>query len=66
MLAFVATKLKLLRAEEAPLIVTVPVAVSDTKTLPLPALAMTLAAAATKGEATLVPTLPLSDVRLRV
>lgn len=65
-LAFVATKLKLLRADDAPLIVTVPVAVSDTKTLPLPALAMTLAAAATNGEATLVPTLPFSDVRLRV
>lgn len=64
--ALVATKLKVLRADDAPLIVTVPAAVSLTKTLPLPAFALTFAAFVVNGDATLVPTFPLRDVRLNV
>ena len=65
-LAFVATKLKSFLADDAPVIDTVPVAVSDMKALPFPALAITFAAAAVNGDAVLVPMLPFSDVRFNV
>ena len=61
-----ATKLKSLSADEGPVIETVPVAVSDIKTLPFPALALTFFAEAVNGEATLVPIFPLIEVRLSV
>lgn len=64
--ALVATKLKAFNADDAPVIDTVPVAVSEINTLPLPALAITLAAAAVNGEATLVPMFPFNEVRLSV
>ena len=64
--ALVATKLKSFLADDAPVIDTVPVAVSDMKALPLPALAITFAAAALKGDAVLVPIFPFSDVRFSV
>jgi hypothetical protein len=62
--AFVATKLKSLAADDAPLIVTVPLAVSLTATLPLAALATTLATFVVNGDPAFVPTLPFSEVRL--
>jgi hypothetical protein len=62
--ALVAKKLKLLRAEEAPLIVTVPLALSLTYTLPAAAFAVTFATFVENGDSALVPTDPLSDVRL--
>ena len=64
--ALVATKLNAFNAEDAPVIDTVPVAVSDINTLPFPAFAITLAAAAVNGEATLVPMFPFNDVKLSV
>lgn len=64
--AFVATKLKALSADDAPFMVTVPVAESETNALPLAALALTLAAEAANGDATLVPMFPFIEVRLRV
>jgi hypothetical protein len=60
-LAFVATKLKSFFADDAPVIDTVPVAVSDTNTLPFPAFAITFDAAVVNGEAALVPTLPFNE-----
>jgi len=65
-LAFVATKLKSFLADDAPVIDTVPVAVSDMNALPFPALAITFAAAALNGDATLVPMFPFKDVRFSV
>jgi hypothetical protein len=65
MLAFVATKLKSLAADDAPLIVTVPLALSLTATLPLAAFATTFATFVVNGDPAFVPTLPLFDVRLR-
>jgi hypothetical protein len=62
--AFVATKLKLFSADDAPFIVTVPLALSLTNTLPFPAFAVTFATLVANGEATLVPTVPFNDVRL--
>jgi hypothetical protein len=62
--AFVATKLKLFSADDAPFIVTVPPALSLTNTLPLPAFAVTFATFVANGEATLAPTLPFNDARL--
>jgi hypothetical protein len=63
-LAFVATKLKLFSADDAPFIVTVPLALSLTNTLPFPAFAVTFATLVANGDATLVPTVPFNDVRL--
>ena len=65
-LAFGATKLKSFFADDAPVIDTVPVAVSEMNALPLPALAITFAAAALNGDAVLVPIFPFNDVRLSV
>jgi hypothetical protein len=64
MLAFVATKLKSLAADDAPLIVTVPLALSLTATLPFPALATTLATFVVNGDPAFVPTLPFNDIKL--
>ena len=64
--AFGATKLKSFFADEAPVIDTVPVAVSDMNALPLPAFAITFAAAALNGDAVLVPIFPFNDVRFSV
>lgn len=62
--AFVATKLKVLSADEAPLIVTVPALLSLTNTLPLAALAVILATLVANGDATLAPTDPFKDVNV--
>jgi hypothetical protein len=65
-LAFVATKLKSFFADDAPVIDTVPVAVSDMNALPFAAFAIMFDAAAVKGDAALVPMFPFADVRLKV
>ena len=65
-LAFVATKLKSFFADDAPVIDTVPVAVSDINALPFPAFAITFDAAAVNGDAALVPMLPFTDVSFNV
>lgn len=62
--AFVATKLKALRADEAPLIVTVPALLSLTKTLPFVAFAVTFATFVKNGDATLLPTEPFKEVKV--
>jgi hypothetical protein len=63
-LAFVATKLKSLSADDAPFMVTVPLALSLTATLPFPAFATTFATFVVNGDPAFVPTLPFKDVKL--
>lgn len=64
--ALVATKLNSFLAEDAPVIETVPFAVSVIQALPLPALAIMFETLVVKGETLLVPMLPLMDVRSSV
>ena len=63
-LAFGAVKLNVPPADDAPFTVTVPLALSLTATLPLAALATTLATFVVNGDNAFVPTLPFNDVRL--